>query len=167
MLVIWNERASPRRARACAGSDVTSSPAKRMRPASGRRWPASCAMSVVLPAPFGPMIACVSPSATVRLTPSVARRAPKLLYRSVTSSIGFLEDASQAAPEEDHRQDQQRPEDDLPVLGEALQGLLEHEQCEGAEQRAGDALHAAEDHHEHQVAGLQPAHQPRRDVPGV
>src|SRR5258706_1127573 len=137
MLVIWNERASPRRARVCAGSAVMSSPAKRMRPASGRRWPASCAMSVVLPAPFGPMIACVSPSATERLTPSVARKAPKLFCRFVTSSIRFLEHGSQAAPEEDHRQDEQRAEDDLPVLGEALQDLLEDEQREGAEQRAG------------------------------
>src|SRR5205809_850695 len=54
MLVIWNERASPSRERAGASSDVTSRPAKRVVPASGRRSPASWPISVVLPAPFGP-----------------------------------------------------------------------------------------------------------------
>jgi hypothetical protein len=55
--VIWNERVIPRRARAWAGMWVMSRPRKRIVPASGRCWPDSCEISVVLPAPFGPMIA--------------------------------------------------------------------------------------------------------------
>src|SRR6266550_6191576 len=144
-----------------------SSPAKRMVPASGRRVPASWLMKVVLPAPLGPMSACVSPSATWKSMPSLARSAPKLLKRPFTSSIGLEEDTGQAAAEEDHRKDQQRAEDHLPVLGPALQHLLDDEQRERAEDRAGGAGHAAQDHHEHHLARLVPGHQPWSDVAGV
>src|SRR5260370_30211499 len=116
MLVIWNERASPLRARRGAGRYVMSSPANRMRPPSGRRLPASWPMKVVLPAPFGPMMACVSPSRTSRSMPSVARKAPKLFVSPLTSSIGLVADARETAAGEDHRQDEQLAEDHLPVL---------------------------------------------------
>src|SRR5438046_3904310 len=124
MLVIWNERARPRRARRGAASVVTSSPAKRIEPASGRMLPASWLMSVVLPAPFGPMMACVSPSSIFSDTPSVARSAPKLFTSAVTSSIGFIENAGETAAEEDHRKDQQRSEDHLPMLRPSREQLL-------------------------------------------
>src|SRR5712675_1455499 len=118
MLVIWKERANPRRAR--AESAVMSSPAKRTRPRSGRRSPASWLISVVLPAPFGPMMAWVSPSRISRLTSSHASSAPKLLVRPLTSSrVLFIlaeEQSREAAPEEEDREHQQRPEDQLPVL---------------------------------------------------
>src|SRR4051794_37760413 len=157
MLVIWNERARPLRARRCAGSRVTSSPAKTMRPASGRRLPASWPMNVVLPAPFGPMMACVSPSRTSNSMPSVARSAPKFLVSLWTSSIGLVEDPCESAAEEDHRKDQQRPHQDLPVLDPALrlqaeqrlQDFLAEEEGEGADDRPRGRRHAAEDHHEH------------------
>src|SRR5580765_3393390 len=164
MLVIWKERARPRRARREAGSSVTSSPAKRIVPASGRRSPASWPMSVVLPAPFGPMMACVSPSSTFSVTPSVASSAPKVFVRAVTSSIGLVEDARQAAAEEDHRQNEERSEPELPVRGPSLENLLDDEQGERAEHRPGGRRHAAEDDHEHQVARLLPGHQARGDV---
>src|SRR3954470_6181442 len=113
MLGIWKERARPRLARRGAGRRVTSSPAKRIVPASGRMLPASWPMSVVLPAPFGPMMAWVSPSWMFSVTPSVARNAPKFFVSAVISSIGFVENSCEAAAEEDHRQDEQRAEDDL------------------------------------------------------
>src|SRR5436190_13156034 len=144
-----------------------SSPPKTMRPASGRRLPASWPMKVVLPAPFGPMMACVSPSRTSRSMPSLARSAPKLLVSARTSSIGSIENARQAAAEEDHRKDEQRSQDHLPVLGPAREQVLHQEQSKGAEHRSGGARHAAEDHHEHHVAGLLPAHQARGDVVGM
>src|ERR671933_797879 len=97
-----------------------SSPAKTMRPASGRRLPASWLMKVVFPAPFGPITACVSASRTSKSTPSVARSAPKLFTRPRTSSIGRAKDAGEAALEEDDGKDQERAEDELPVIGEAL-----------------------------------------------
>src|SRR5689334_25444286 len=117
MLVIWNERASPFRARRAAERSVTSSPAKAMRPPSGRRLPASWPMKVVLPAPFGPITACVSPSATSKSMPSLARSAPNCFVSPRTSSIGFVEHAGEAALEENHRKHEQRAQDDLPVLG--------------------------------------------------
>src|SRR4051812_12569929 len=164
MLVIWNERARPFCARRGADRFVTSSPANVMRPPSGRRFPASWPMKVVLPAPFGPMMACVSPSRTSKSMPSVARSAPKLFVSWRTSSIRFVEDPRQTTTEKDHRDNQQRAEDHLPMLGPSREQVLEQQQREGAEHRAGGARHPAEDHHEHDVAGLLPAHQARRDV---
>src|SRR5205085_11652715 len=128
MLVIWNERARPLRARRGARRCVTSSPANRMRPLSGRRSPASWLMKVVLPAPFGPMIACVSPSRTSKSMPSVARSAPKFFTSWRTSSMRLPHDAGEAALEEDDRQDEQRPEDHRPVLRIALEELLDENQ---------------------------------------
>src|SRR3954468_10137800 len=127
MLVIWNDRASPLRARRGAGSRVMSSPPNTMRPPSGLRLPASWPMKVVLPAPFGPMMACVSPSRTSKSMPSVARSAPKLFVSWRTSSIGLVEDSGQSAAEEDHRHDEERSHEDLPVLDPVLG--LEPEQC--------------------------------------
>src|SRR5262245_27411945 len=133
-----------------------SSPAKRMLPASGSSMPASWLMKVVLPAPLGPMTACVSPSRTSKSMPSHARRAPKFFDSARTSSmeasrVGFREDAGKAAAEEDHRQHEQRSEDDLPVLRPARQQVLDQQQRERAQHRAGRGGHAAEDDHEHDV----------------
>src|SRR5213594_3176983 len=143
MLVIWKERANPRRARAGAESAVMSSPAKRTRPRSGSRLPASWLIRVVLPAPFGPMMAWVSPSRISRLTSSLARSAPKLFVRPRTSSRALFilaeEQSREAALEEEHRQHQERPEDQLPVLGPARERVLEQQQRERAQHRSYDA----------------------------
>src|SRR5258707_9397865 len=171
MLVIWNERANPRRARAGAESAVMSSPAKRTRPRSGRRSPASWLISVVLPAPFGPMMAWVSPSRISRLTSSHARSAPKLLVRPLTSSrVLFIlaeEQSREAALEEEHRQHQERPEDELPVRSPARERVLDQEQRKGADHRSGDARHAPEYDHEHKLARARPVHELGRQVGGV
>src|SRR5438270_13987868 len=105
-----------------------SSPPKTIRPASGRSSPASWPMKVVLPAPLGPITACVSPSRTSKSMPSLARSAPKLFVRPRTSSTRTLEHAGEAALEEDDGKHQQRPEDRLPVLGPAFQDLLGDDQ---------------------------------------
>src|SRR3954464_6336016 len=139
MLVIWNERARPLRARRGAGSAVMSSPAKVMRPPSGRMLPASWPMKVVLPAPLGPMMACVSPARTSRSMPSVARSAPKVFTSWRTSSIGLVENPGESATEEDHGKDEQRSQDHLPVLRPAREQVLEEKQGEGAEHRPGSA----------------------------
>src|SRR6187455_911791 len=118
------------RARRGADRAVMSAPAKRTEPASGRRLPASWLMKVVLPAPFGPITAWVSPSATSKSMPSLAFRAPKFFTRLLTSSIGLVEDAGESTAEEDHREDQQWAEDHLPVLGPALEQLLDEQQRE-------------------------------------
>src|SRR3954468_11085894 len=60
-----------------------------MRPPSGCSTPAICAMSVVLPAPFGPISACTSPLAISSVTSSVATRPPKRLVTPRSSSMLF------------------------------------------------------------------------------
>src|SRR5213592_256562 len=171
MLVIWKERANPRRARAGADSPVMSSPAKRTRPRSGKRLPASWLIRVVLPAPFGPMMAWVSPSRISRSTLSLASSAPKLFLKPRTSSrVLFIlagEQSREAAPQEKHRQHQERPEDELPVLRPARESVLDEEQREGAEHRPGDARHAPEYDHEHKLARARPVHELGREVRGV
>ena len=64
----WNVRASPRCQMRCGGSPVTSTPSIRRRPPDGAVCPPMRLNSVVLPAPFGPMMARRSPEATLRLT---------------------------------------------------------------------------------------------------
>src|SRR5262249_6165733 len=117
-------------------------PAKRTVPESGRGLPASWPMKVVLPAPFGPITACVSPSATSKSMPSLARSAPNCFVSPRTSSIGLVEHAGEAALEEDDREDEQRAQHDLPVLGPAFEQLLDEQQREGADHRSGGARHA-------------------------
>src|SRR2546427_11082026 len=108
MLVIWKERANPRRARAGAESAVMSSPAKRTRPRSGSRLPASWLIRVVLPAPVGPMIAWVSPSRISRATSSLARSAPQLFLKPRPSSrVLFIlreDQLREDTPQEEHPQ---------------------------------------------------------------
>ena len=128
------ERArEPARARACTGSRVTSSPPNRMRPASGASSPEIWLISVVLPAPLGPIIACSSPGATSSETSSVTRSPPKFFAGSRCAATGLSHGAAppkprqkpeQAAAREQHDQHQQRPEDHLPVLGQAGEPLL-------------------------------------------
>ena len=85
------ERArQPERAAPMHRQRVMSWPAKRMRPASGVNWPVSCAISVVLPAPFGPITACSSPAATASVRSSVATMPPKRLARLSTCSKASL-----------------------------------------------------------------------------
>ena len=79
------ERAGEARVRARRGGrarDVP--PAKRIAPASGGSSPAICAMNVVLPAPFGPIRACVSPLPHRDRRRSVASRPPKRFTRRLT-----------------------------------------------------------------------------------
>src|SRR5579883_109837 len=87
----WKVRAMPRRAQAAAPNSVTSSPAKRMRPDEGFNIPEIRLKSVVLPAPLGPMRPRISPSATAKLTASLATSPTKRrVTRSSSSSTRRL-----------------------------------------------------------------------------
>src|SRR5713226_9054493 len=66
------------------GSPVMSSSWNKMRPESGRRTPVRQLKKVLLPAPFGPMIARISPRWTSKSTLSRAARPPK---RTVKPSV--------------------------------------------------------------------------------
>src|SRR6185312_12817778 len=118
----------PRAERRWGGSSVTSSPAKRIVPWSGCNSPMSWATKVVFPAPFGPMTAWSSPGSMASETLSVATRPPKRLVRPTTersgSATGALAALARQEPEDatarkQHDEDQDRPHDHLPVLGQA------------------------------------------------
>ena len=74
-------RARPRCTRCCVGSFSSSCPNSFTEPVSGVRSPVTRLNSVVLPAPFGPMISRRSPGITVSETSRVAGRPPKRLFR--------------------------------------------------------------------------------------
>ena len=68
--------ASPRRTRSSIVMRVMSSPASTTRPPLIGNAPIAAFSRVVLPAPFGPIIAVISPARTVRLALRSARSAP-------------------------------------------------------------------------------------------
>src|SRR5262245_11159241 len=134
MLVRWNERPTPSRHRSCGAMPVMSRSLKSTFPPSGSTWPVMRLNSVVLPAPFGPMIALIDPCGTRKLTPPTAWKPPKLFRRSVTSSIGGppreapadgVGGAGEAAGEGEEQDDEDRPQDQRPVLGEGHDLLVE------------------------------------------
>src|SRR5437016_4347904 len=65
-------------------------PAKNTRPSSAARNPQTRLNRVVLPAPFGPMIACSRRGASARLTWSTATRPPKRLVSPSMRRTGSL-----------------------------------------------------------------------------
>src|SRR4051812_40919967 len=108
-----------------------SRPAKRTWPASGVISPASSPISVVLPAPFGPMMACSSPVGIASVISSEASTPPKRLVRpSISSSISAtaqtLQQAIDAAAREQHDQEEQRAEHDLPIFRDLHRHLRLH-----------------------------------------
>src|SRR6476661_9362988 len=99
-----------------------SRPSKKTRPASGAVSPASSPISVVLPAPFGPMTACSSPVRTSSVISSDATTPPKRLPRASISRRASVtappfEQAVDAAAREQHHKQEQRTQHDRPVFG--------------------------------------------------
>src|ERR1700677_218937 len=132
-------------------------PANRMAPASGASSPKSCEISVVLPAPFGPMTAWTSPAMTSSDRESLAARLPKRLVRLSMSKSGSgigaarmgFEQRQHAASGEQGDEDQERSEENLPMLGPAREYRLKTDQHGGADQRSKQGGSATEDHHDH------------------
>ncbi len=91
----WNERTSPRRARASGASEVTSSPNALTVPAEGVTNPEMASKRVLLPAPLGPMKPTISPPPTARLTSLSASTPPK---RTPSPSTRSTCSASPATP---------------------------------------------------------------------
>src|SRR5262245_60438282 len=122
-----------------------SPPSNRIVPASDASRPDIWLISVVLPAPFGPMTACSSPCMTSSVTSSVTTSAPNFFRSPSRRSIGSTtaEPPRHLGPQPDQpaagEQDddhQHRPEDHLPVLGEAGEPLLRQQIGRGAEDGA-------------------------------
>ena len=88
----WNDRAKPAAARACTGKPVISRPPNRMLPESGATSPEIWLISVVFPAPFGPMTACSSHGMRSKVTSSVTTRAPNDLRSFCRLSTGSSTD---------------------------------------------------------------------------
>src|SRR5262249_9401549 len=143
-----------------------------MRPESGMNWPLSCAINVVLPAPFGPMTACSSPSEMLNVRSSVATMPPKRFARLSTRSISAMatrlpQQTVDSAPREENHQKQQRAEDDLPIFGNARKHLLQHEQRHRAKQRTEGRAHTSQHHHDDEISRAGPIHHRRADEIGV
>ena len=72
------------------GSPVMSAPLSRMRPEVGRSTPVTQLKNVLLPAPFGPMMARISPRRISRLTLLSAVSPPKRMVRPSVRSTGAV-----------------------------------------------------------------------------
>src|SRR4051812_29688423 len=101
-----------------------------MVPLSGLISPTSWPISVVLPAPFGPITACNSPAGTANVMPSEAVTPPKrLLKPSMARSVSATaapEQSIDAAARVKHDNEKQRSKHDLPILRSA-DGRVAHE----------------------------------------
>src|SRR3979409_1931555 len=103
-----------------------------MVPEFGSSCPVNWLISVVLPAPFGPMIACNSPLATSSERSSVAAIPPNRRTRFSTRSRGSAtmqppQQSHDAAAPEQHDQEQQRPHDQRPVFRDLRQELFQYQ----------------------------------------
>ena len=70
------------------GNPVMSSPSNTMRPELGRKTPVRQLKNVLLPAPFGPMMACTLSRATSKLTSESAESPPKRTDNNSVLRIG-------------------------------------------------------------------------------
>src|SRR5580692_3347394 len=103
-----------------------------MVPALGRNCPINWLISVVLPAPFGPMMACNSPRSTSSERLSVATMPPNRRTRFSTRSNGSAtreppDQPHDAAASEQHDQQQKRAHDERPVLRDLRPIFSPHE----------------------------------------
>src|SRR5690606_4501520 len=87
-LVSWKVRTMPARATWKGGRPVSDVPSSDHVPLSARSKPVRRLNSVVLPAPFGPIIEVMSPRWTSRCSTSTARRPPKERETPSTRRIG-------------------------------------------------------------------------------
>src|SRR5690625_3783218 len=167
--VIWKERVSPRCGRRHAGSSVISRPSKRISPESGGSSPASWAIRVVLPAPLGPMTAWTSRGRISSERSSLAVRPPKRLTRDLVASsasamrfsglthglLPGLQNSEEATSGEEHHQDQDGSQEELPVLCEVGDEVFQLQQHDGADQRAEEAPETTQNYHDQELAGAQ------------
>src|SRR5262245_33239868 len=187
--VIWNERARPRALRLWTGNAVISRPAKWMRPESGAISPVSCPISVPLPAPFGPMMACSLPGCIASVMASEATTPPKRLVRpsmwsSPSATAHALQQPIDAAACKQNDQKEQRSQHDLPVFrdfhrhrvvykpgcdqaDQDWQQFFQHQERHRADERAERRCHAAKDNRHDEVARARPMHGSGADEAGM
>src|SRR5262245_59459479 len=128
IVVSWKVLTMPLRAAMCGESPEMRSPRSRTSPELGARNDEISLKSVDLPAPLGPMIETISPSATSKDTSLTATRPPKRLVRCdtrrrpVTVSSPLLRQQPQAQEpvgQDQHQRDQDAGIDEELVLARA------------------------------------------------
>src|SRR5205823_14473096 len=118
--------------------------------------PETMLKSVVLPAPFGPMMARRSPESTERVTSLRTSRPAKFLQtRSRLSSpthpprLHPRPDTHDAAAHEQHEHHEQRAHDELPATGEhRRKDVLNNQVGGGAQHGTDERGFAAQKHHQ-------------------
>src|SRR3990170_3718111 len=110
-----------------------------MRPELGATSPVSWPISVVLPAPLGPMMACSSPARTSSTMSSQATTPPKRLVRpsicrSGSGTAQARKDPIDAAAGKQHDQEQHRPQNELPVFARGRHILAGDEKTDNPDQ---------------------------------
>src|SRR5579863_481157 len=119
-----------------------------MPPLSGAISPVNCPISVVFPAPFGPISACSSPRGSANEIASEATTPPKRLLkvsisRSASATAGSAAEQSiDAAVDVDRHDQEQRTENEVRIIGDMRQTLLQEQESHGADQRAEHRMHA-------------------------
>src|SRR3954468_8253154 len=163
----------PERPRRSALSAVISRSPRKISPLVGFNSPDSRLTSVVLPAPFGPITAWISPMASSSDTSFTATRPPKRLVnpavRSAISDMTMrrqnaIDERLHAARKRQYDCDDDQSLGELPVLGDTFEPLLQAHHDDGADQRRRDTALTAEHHHHQRNRRLVPAKHLRRDV---
>ena len=129
-------------------------------------------MNVVLPAPFGPISACRAPGANVSETSLFASNAPQrldspwvrsaqliaMLRARACARLQRVEPAEDAAAREQHDDDQEEADPELPVHGiDAGQVVLRDHEDRRADEAAVQAAGAAQHQHDHQLGRARKA----------
>src|SRR5512145_110666 len=172
----------PRRETRSGVAAVISCPLKRTRPRLGRISPERRLRNVVLPAPLGPMMACVSPRRNPSDTPFTAASAPNdfdspsVSSRNSVIAGGSARDdrrfaaavlvrrppseschqASDPIGQEQNDANDEKPDHQQPVFGERRKVVLEQDEDERADDRPVERAHAAQDNDDQRLTGLPP-----------
>src|SRR3954471_11563163 len=157
-VVSWKVRTTPFCATRWGFWPEMRSPLNSTWPAVGLRNEAMSLKRVLLPAPFGPITARISPSSTSKLTSLTASRPPKRLVRSWTRSrltasalLPAEGEAQDSVGEEQHDGDHQAAVEQRLVLLEGAQQLERDAEQEGADDRPEHEVEAAQEAVEHEV----------------
>src|SRR5580658_953667 len=125
-----------------------SRPPKWIRPASGVISPVNSPISVVLPAPFGPIMACSSPAGSASEIASEATTPPKRLVKASTASKTSAtahsgHQAVDPAVHADGDDKGQWADHQIGIIGDMRQRLLQQQEGHRANQRPEHSVHAA------------------------
>src|SRR5262249_52975745 len=128
-----------------------SSPPRTIWPASGASIRVIRLMSVVLPAPFGPISAWRTPCGSSSSTSCATTSEPNFLLMFFTEST---QTAENAVGKEHHHCDEQQADPEVPVLRvDARELVARHHVDDGADDAAVEAAGAAEDQDHQHVGG--------------